>query len=879
MRSANEAIGVGAVVALALLYIAGGMGVGLFFMLRRRWVVWKPAVAWGTLVGALQALALVNGWPLLWMAYDTAQPAATFMALQAALAVGVFIGGSAFFALSFMAAETLTRRAFPSHPQLWRAWGKDAGASTAMAGRTIAGYLLVPVFLAYEVALYLLATRSFGWWTPSDTLVHPDVLATYAPWLTAIAVSLQAGFWEECLFRAVPLAGAALIGDRFGRRGPFLAVALIAQAIVFGAGHAPYPTLPAYARPVELFLPSIGFGLLYLRFGLVPAIVLHYAFDVFWFALPVFLADAPGLWFDRTMIVALTLLPVGVVLWRRVQAGRWIVLDAAARNGAWTPPAPAERTAPAAVRPAHAVGSRAGAAWLALGVAGAVGLVAASVARPAPPGLPLPRDAAADAAKRAVEARGFVVGEGWRVMPLPESGEGAPHRFVAETAGEDRWRELAGRYLPLPRWDVRIATFEGDVAERAEEWSAIVRSSGEVGLVSHRLPESRPGASLDEDAARRLAHAAVTARTGLDPARGEVREISAAPRKLEARTDWTFIYADASIAPLPQGEARITVTIAGDEVTSTGLSIHVPESWERAQRAASIRATVVAILAGLVGTGALFAAAVAAVVAWSRRRFSVLTFAAAAGLMLAVSLAESVNGWPALLAGLSTEQSLGLQVGTLAAVGLVGLTMLAVVVGLALGALPPKLVSARLPARDAARLGVFVGLAAAGASAVIQWIRTPAWARFPDVSPLGNSWPTLAITLGPVTSILILTAIAITLLAWVDRVTLGWTRRRAIGGLALALVGALAAGSPGEGPLWLWIAGAVAAGAAMIVAYVSVLRADLTIIPVAVTVVAAASLAARAADGAFPGAAAGAAAGIVVAAFVGWMTFRLLRRA
>ncbi len=262
------------------------------------------------------------------MTYDTALPRSTFLAQELARIVAMFVGFGVFYALSFMAAETLTRRAFGSHPQFWRVWARTAaqdpahpgrsapgpGSSTAILGRTVGGYLLVAIFFAYDVLLYLVTTRTLGWWSPSEALLHPDVLATYAPWLSAIGNSFQAGFWEESLFRAVPIAGAALIGDRFGNRRLFIVLAFIVQAIIFGAGHAPYPNQPAYARPVELILPSIGFGLIYLYFGLLPGIVLHFTFDVVWFALPIFLAHAPGVWIQKVMVVAMTLIPLWVIL-------------------------------------------------------------------------------------------------------------------------------------------------------------------------------------------------------------------------------------------------------------------------------------------------------------------------------------------------------------------------------------------------------------------------------------------------------------------------------------------------------------------------------------------------------------------------------------
>ena len=51
MRSANEAIGIGSLVGMVLLYVVGGIGVGLFFMLRSRYVLWRQAAVWGLVVG------------------------------------------------------------------------------------------------------------------------------------------------------------------------------------------------------------------------------------------------------------------------------------------------------------------------------------------------------------------------------------------------------------------------------------------------------------------------------------------------------------------------------------------------------------------------------------------------------------------------------------------------------------------------------------------------------------------------------------------------------------------------------------------------------------------------------------------------------------
>ena len=218
MRAANNAIARVAGLTAGLLYGVGGCILGTLWLLRQRSLLWRPALAAGAVVAGLNALAILANATQAWYGFDTAQSAWVFWGQQVGLALMVFVVGGLLLALVFMSAESLSRRAFPDHPQLWQLWSPAAAPTASVLGRTAGGYLFVPIELAIIAGFYLVTNRYFGWWQPSESLSDPNILGSALPALAPIGMALQAGFMEECLFRAVPLALAALIGERLGHR-------------------------------------------------------------------------------------------------------------------------------------------------------------------------------------------------------------------------------------------------------------------------------------------------------------------------------------------------------------------------------------------------------------------------------------------------------------------------------------------------------------------------------------------------------------------------------------------------------------------------------------------------------------------------------------
>src|SRR5690606_29861455 len=495
MRGLNNQISAVAGSVVQGLFLLGGGLLGCFWLYRRHQLRWRGPLAVALVIGVGMGLAQLSYLPATWMSYQTTDQASTFLLQQCfqALLVVLTIGLPTW--VSLMAAEGLSRMALAGHVNLFQVWRRPHSASPQLAGQVLGGYAWAGFFMLYAVLVILFSTQVLGWWVAAGMQVDPNILASSRPALGVIFISLNAGIWEEALFRAIPLALAVLIGRRFGIERGLVLFTLVFQALVFAAAHANYPQTPGYSRVVELFIPALVFGLVFLRFGLIPCIVSHVIYDLALFSLPIFLADAPGLGIDRGLVILVGILPLLVLVYALAKERGWVRLAETTRHG--EPPVPESREAPVVVTQTHQNAAPLSLpkwllggfilAWLALTV----------VILNHPPRLDWPmftvdKHEALARAEQVLAERDIVLEGDWRNTALSHDGEWWPRMFVWPTSGAEETQRLLGSYLDVPLWKVTWRRFDGPVEERAEAWEAWLYPDVQLKELVHRVPEGCP---------------------------------------------------------------------------------------------------------------------------------------------------------------------------------------------------------------------------------------------------------------------------------------------------------------------------------------------------------------------------------------------------
>lgn len=571
MRAYNTSIANTASFIMIILYIILGCLVGLYFVFRKNYLLFKAPLLLALFISTLSFFENINSLPSAWMNYNTVSSSTNFLINYLISALFGFLYKFFLLALTFMAAESLTRLAFGNHISLWSALKEDNASSKQITGRTIAGYLLAAIFLAYDTIMYLFATKYLGWWSPSDALADPNIMANYAPWLNPFFISIHAGFWEECLFRAVPLACAALIGKKFGHKKGWLIFAFILQAIIFGAAHANYAQQPSYARLAELIIPSFMFAIVYLSFGLIPSIITHYTYDLILTSIPLFLSTSKYAFLNQIIIIILGLIPIILILISRIKNGKWTDIKEKYLNKNWIPTPKInykifghEEIKQTKIN----ISKKTTYLLLLFGAIGTTLFFYFTPFKHDAKKINITQEQAIKIALEKTNELGLNLNN-WTALPilaesfdyrqyigkpkakLEKPSELMQHKFIWQH-DKNLYKKLLGSYLNPPQWIVQFVRFSGSPLDRAEEYTVFLNDQNNIYRIYHKIPEdfspenilinNKETQNLDQEKAREIAISHISKNMKLDSK--NLKEIAAKSNKLKNRTNWKFIFSD-----------------------------------------------------------------------------------------------------------------------------------------------------------------------------------------------------------------------------------------------------------------------------------------------------------------------------------------------
>lgn len=262
----------------------------------------RYALVIGGSVAGLTALGAVNSIPQLEHGVPTTIAPLPFLliAVGGAVLVGIVIGAVA--AVTAGAGKQLSAEVLGSEPLTrLRPLLASAERRRDVGVRLAAGVLLAGVVLGVYAGFYLVGTRFFDFWLPSQP---PQVGAVtlYVPALAALVAGGTAALWEEVTYRlfAIPLT------KRYLR---YTALAVVLPATVWGLGHAGYAVLPFWARAVEVSLIGVVLGIAFLRYGVEATIAAHFTVNATVTAVPMLRAGTPWLVAQGGIAAAIALLP------------------------------------------------------------------------------------------------------------------------------------------------------------------------------------------------------------------------------------------------------------------------------------------------------------------------------------------------------------------------------------------------------------------------------------------------------------------------------------------------------------------------------------------------------------------------------------------
>lgn len=531
---------------------------------------WSPSIFLGLTMFILHFIMSLNNFPLELADYPTTQPYPSFVLR---LIMQAFVGSviQGFMVFLFAATgECMYRETSATKQRMdtfltLRGWRTKESLLAPLIG-----YCFALLILGYVVIFYLMG-RKIGVWVPLD-IQYSDLISTYLPAIFPITISVSAALTEELLFRlfAVSLLRKYLHSN---------VIAVVVPALLWGFLHSAYPQEPSWIRGIEVGVMGIIAGMVYLRFGIVAALIWHYAVDCLLIGMFLFNSGSTYHVISGALSVGIFLILFGYSLVKYLRT-KTLLTEPAWLNSSPLKPlitieAPVKEP-PLPVRLAYKrLSNRL--RLLAVGLAVGGGILYGSFSvriwgdwiR-----LHLSRSEIFTAADQHFEQT-QAVGNYLKALNVSVTSPNSVGKYLREQLGTakayDAFAELSDGFYWLIRYFQPM---------EKEEWKILARTSGALYSKEHVIPEAAGGANPEREAAIARAEIYVTKQLGRELT--GYRLIEAVKEQQPNRTDWSITWEQET--PIA-GKAypRLQVVTAGLEPLRFKATIKLPEEWEREQ--------------------------------------------------------------------------------------------------------------------------------------------------------------------------------------------------------------------------------------------------------------------------------------------------------
>ena len=168
----------------------------------------------------------------------------------------------------------------------------------------VLGYFICIILLGLQALLFKIGQTYWGVW--SDFGWMTQLTTAYLPFIAAFTIGYKASVSEELMYRLFAISwGKKLFNSTIA--------AAIVSSLIWGFSHSGYPVFPMWFRGIEVSCLGFFLAFVYLRYGIIPVIIGHYLFDVFWNTAEYLFGSVKPFYFYSSLSVLLLPLAFGLI--------------------------------------------------------------------------------------------------------------------------------------------------------------------------------------------------------------------------------------------------------------------------------------------------------------------------------------------------------------------------------------------------------------------------------------------------------------------------------------------------------------------------------------------------------------------------------------